>query len=401
MGRLSSFSRQQVKLLQSGREHQCNCREAGEMALSYCILLLFRLIFSWSTRCTAELDHYCTKRFTSEVSTALGGAAVLPCSFQGFSTETRCYRMKWGLYPSNKQSNTVLIWPKLPLVPDFVSLLGERATFQWGEEGVKVGNLSLSLREVEKTDSGTYTCEVWDGWQCLMAKNVTLKVKDCDVGKTIIGQPNTTVTLPCPLRNSTGRNTNITWYLVTGEHASLILQHPPSSSDPNSSRPLPLHGRARFSGNLDLREASLTVIELQTTDTNWYRCNVLMGEKHYCHEVRLHVKVTDSPVTVVTMTTDVNRLNVTANVEANKEDSGSQVFVILSALSVCAVAIVGAIAYMGYRKHINAAEEDLSHAYENIHTLTRDSVVLPTTLYSFAQCDQHVTQDSTSRGESH
>lgn len=65
------------------------------------------------------------------------------------------------------------MWPDDPSVAH----KSERVAFESGADGVVAGNLSLSLRDIRKSDEGLYSCKVWQGWNCVMVKNITLKVK--------------------------------------------------------------------------------------------------------------------------------------------------------------------------------------------------------------------------------
>ncbi|XP_064206622.1 uncharacterized protein LOC135263017 [Anguilla rostrata] len=356
------------------------------MTQSHWILLFFLFKMKEAPKCHGELLNSCEKVNTHEVSAALGKTAKLNCSVP--STEMCRYRMKWVSYTSaSAKPYTLQIWP--PLSRQSQHLHGERLTFLWGEEGVEVRNWTLSLRDVRKNDSGTYTCQVWSGWQCVMGTRVILKVKECEVLNPIAALHKTTVILPCPFTSYQGNTPTpeVSWFLGPEGQGSLILHHPPTPSSPNSSGPIPLQGRVRFSGDLNSGNATLTISELNLNDTDWYRCILHMGEnRKICKEMRLHVR--DLPGSEVTLTTGT--INVSMKANANEETGGSPAVVVVSVLSVCvAVAVAGA--YIRYRKNPISVEDNLEdEPYENINR-TRDSAFLPDTLYTLAQCD---TQDA-------
>lgn len=99
---------------------------------------------------------------------AQGEVGVLPC-FQDLKTN---HKVRWI-----KHTPDSLPTPKVILALPKTDKAFERATFEWGEDGARAGNLSLSLRAVGKSDEGLYTCEVWDTWNCIMAKDIALKVR--------------------------------------------------------------------------------------------------------------------------------------------------------------------------------------------------------------------------------
>lgn len=102
------------------------------------------------------------------LSTTLGDNAELPCFFTIPPGKVHSFRVKWVKYtPGMTQPKVILLWPPSTSSPNY----------KWDSDSLNLGNLSLTLKNVNMTDAGLYGCFAWDGWQCLIARNVTLKVR--------------------------------------------------------------------------------------------------------------------------------------------------------------------------------------------------------------------------------
>lgn len=83
--------------------------------------------------------------------------AVLSCSNAGKYSE-RSYRVRWL-----KDGEEMVIPPRPP----------NAEHVEW-EADLKV---SLLLTNVQKSDEGLYSCEIWHGWERIHVKNTSLKIK--------------------------------------------------------------------------------------------------------------------------------------------------------------------------------------------------------------------------------
>lgn len=84
-----------------------------------------------------------------------GKDVILPCSNIGKYSESS-YRVKW-------LKDGKIIIPRPP----------NAEHVKW-EADIKV---FLLLKNVQKSDEGLYSCEIWHGWEQIHVQNISLKIK--------------------------------------------------------------------------------------------------------------------------------------------------------------------------------------------------------------------------------
>ncbi len=95
--------------------------------------------------------------------------AALPCINSTVMNAKSCYRVKWKKQATDSsQVKDILARPKTSKIRD-----AERV--KWEADGN--GQMSLFLTKLQKSDEGLYSCEIWQGWDCILVKNIILKVK--------------------------------------------------------------------------------------------------------------------------------------------------------------------------------------------------------------------------------
>ncbi|KAL0985265.1 hypothetical protein UPYG_G00154760 [Umbra pygmaea] len=109
---------------------------------------------------------------TQVITAIMGDTAVLPCFIS--TPQGSQNQVKWRKNSSNPEGT--LVWPA-DISTDSES---ERVSLEWGAEGERAGNMSLSLSGVTKHDGGLYSCQVQQEG-CDLLTNITLIVIECKV----------------------------------------------------------------------------------------------------------------------------------------------------------------------------------------------------------------------------
>lgn len=102
----------------------------------------------------------------------VGEDVALPCFDSNTLDLKSCHRVKWIKYGMNNRQVEVI------LAPHKTKKAQDAGRVKWtpGENG----HMSLLLSKLQRSDEGLYGCEIWQDWDCLLVKNISLKVK----GKT-------------------------------------------------------------------------------------------------------------------------------------------------------------------------------------------------------------------------
>lgn len=106
------------------------------------------------------------------VIASVGEDVALKCFDSNTPDLKSCHRGRWIKYDVNNRRVEVI------LAPHKTKKAQDAGRVKWtpGENG----HMSLVLTKLQKSDEGLYGCEIWEGWDCLLVKNISLKVK----GKT-------------------------------------------------------------------------------------------------------------------------------------------------------------------------------------------------------------------------
>lgn len=98
-----------------------------------------------------------------EPLTAFPGKEVALSCWNSTLVDETSYRGRWI---KNLTSEVIFVWPNKPLQAEKV---------EWKADGK--GNMCVFLKNLDQSDDGIYTEEVWKGWILVQEKYIRLKVK--------------------------------------------------------------------------------------------------------------------------------------------------------------------------------------------------------------------------------
>ncbi|XP_041845046.1 uncharacterized protein LOC121642391 isoform X6 [Melanotaenia boesemani] len=269
-------------------------------------------------------------------------------------TDLKSHRVRWIKYATAEHSEKVIFeGPKK-------SQGDERVTVEVNENG----QFHLSLKTLQKSDAGFYSCEIWERWERVHVKNISLKVKDCRALEAVKAAPKTFVQLNCQVNIPSEVQTpvNISWAVLKG------------------NTPVPVD-----SEKVKMNGTFLTFPSVTTSDSGWYRCT--LGQTQQCSEIKLCVAenacvATTVPVTAVPTSQQApstSALTVTERMQINKKEPSSGTLIPVVVLVVIGILILVASAgFFMYRRYKTQKEmqqqprqpADSFDAYENL-TLPR------------------------------
>ncbi|XP_044213884.1 uncharacterized protein LOC122986659 [Thunnus albacares] len=291
--------------------------------------------------------------------------ALLPCFNSSVIDPKNCYRVKWTKQVTHpRQMKVILTRPK-------TSKFQDADRVKWEADGN--GQMSLLLTKLQKSDEGLYSCEIWKGWDCILVKNISLKVKDCKTHKAVKAAPNTTANLICPVNITSGqqRPLNISWAMLKG------------------GNPVPL-----FLNRVEINESSLSIQSVSESDSRWYRCTYMLGQTQRCFDINLQVQVED----VVTATTVPVTTTMTVQGKSMKEESsGPFNAVVASVITVIAVtaALIGLFVYCRFniqrvtqqtQRHQADAPIQSDDTYETVDDMISEDHINLSVNSTYQQC---------------
>ncbi|XP_030606673.1 uncharacterized protein LOC115795047 [Archocentrus centrarchus] len=167
------------------------------------------------------------------------------------------YRYKWTKYATDtNEPKDIYKW-----------LSKNNQPSKWEVDGNE--QKCLFLRKSQKSDEGLYTCEMWEGWDLILAKNISLKIKDCKILESVKAAPSRFAQLNCPVNITLGPQ-NISWAMQKGN--------------------------SRFSIDSKRAKPNGTTLIFQSvthSDGGWYRCSYMLGQTQRCFDTNLHVQEED------------------------------------------------------------------------------------------------------------
>ncbi|XP_030581847.1 uncharacterized protein LOC115777961 [Archocentrus centrarchus] len=208
----------------------------------------------------------------------------LPCQYSGFPPE----------------DDPAVMWTRSDLDPKSVHLLREGGDDLRGQnqrysgrtsvrsDALDSGDLSLTLRNPQLTDSGSYTCSISDGREERSLTDIQLQVKDQQV-EVKVEEGSESVILPCKTTPDLPEDTRVEW---TRSDRALMMVHLYSNRSDN-----PENQHCRYCDRTKMNEDLLRTGDLSLTlnyptqrDTGGYICTIYRDKDILRQKVVLQVK---------------------------------------------------------------------------------------------------------------
>ncbi|XP_030579155.1 uncharacterized protein LOC115775767 isoform X2 [Archocentrus centrarchus] len=210
---------------------------------------------------------------------------LLPCQYSGFPPE----------------DDPAVMWTRSDLDPKSVHLLQKGGDDLSGQnqhysgrtsvrsDALKTGNYSLTLRNPQLTDSGSYTCSITDGREEKILRDLQLQVKDQQV-EVKVEEGSESVILPCKTPPDLPEDTRVEW---TRSDRKLTIVHVYANRSNN-----PENQHCHYCDRTNMTNSLLRTGDLSLTlkyptqrDTGGYICTIYRDKDILRQKVVLqHVK---------------------------------------------------------------------------------------------------------------
>ncbi|XP_063325179.1 junctional adhesion molecule-like [Pelmatolapia mariae] len=167
------------------------------------------------------------------------------------------------------------------------------------QDALKNKDLSLTLKDLHLTDSGVYTCTVYnkDG-HMLLQKSVTLSVRDFQVEMMTVTQGERSVLIPFKVTDDLPQDVKVEWKLTYPEETMIHLYE--SSKKQHLSQDPVYTGHTEMDEDpLKTKDLSLTLKDLHLTDSGVYTCTVYNKDGHMLLQKSVTLSVKETPDTGV------------------------------------------------------------------------------------------------------
>ncbi|XP_026227982.1 uncharacterized protein LOC113170210 isoform X2 [Anabas testudineus] len=199
---------------------------------------------------------------------------VIPCFNSTVMDPNSFYRVRLIKFDAAPTQNVVFAWPNKKQ---------DTKRVKWERRGNE--SMKLYIKDVKKSDEGLYGCEVCQGWECTLVKNISLKVKDCKIGSPEKAAPSTPFQLNCAVEKTSEQQgpQNVSWVqLKGGNPVSLNFEW------------------------IEIKGTSLVIRSVNANTIGWYRCQYMLGQTQSCLDINLsiqeNVKTTAGPTALAATT---------------------------------------------------------------------------------------------------
>ncbi|XP_049440531.1 uncharacterized protein LOC125893710 isoform X4 [Epinephelus fuscoguttatus] len=253
----------------------------------------------------------CKERPSMPVVVSQEEDVALPCADSNVMDPKSCLRFK--LINATNASRMKVIFAR-PETPEFQD--AERVKLKADANG----QMSVTLTKSRKSDEGLYRCEIWQGWECILVKNISLRVRDCKVPAAVTAAPSTPFNLNCPVEITSKQQgpQNISWAMLIG------------------GKPVPITSKG-----VVVNETALAFQSVNYSDSQWYRCEYMLRQTRRCFDIKLLVQVED--VAVTTTAPALTTLTNTEIISEPEKEESSGAFIAVVASVIIGIAIMAAL----------------------------------------------------------
>ncbi|XP_065326152.1 junctional adhesion molecule-like [Pelmatolapia mariae] len=163
------------------------------------------------------------------------------------------------------------------------------------KDPLRTGDFSLTLKDLHLTDSGVYTCTVYnkDG-HMLLQKSVTLSVRDYQSAVVEVTQGQKSVLMPFKITGELPQVIKVEWRLTHPEEKMVHCNDSSQKQDQVYVRRTEMN-----KDPLNTKDLSLTLKDLHLTDSGVYTCTVYNKDGHMLLQKAVTLSVRETPDTGV------------------------------------------------------------------------------------------------------
>ncbi|CAI5657419.1 unnamed protein product [Oreochromis niloticus] len=165
---------------------------------------------------------------------------------------------------------------------------------EMNKDALKTGDLSLTLKDLHLTDSGVYTCTVYnkDG-HMLLQKVVTLSVRDNEVNMVEVTQAKESVLLPFKITADLPVEVTVEWTRSDSKHTKVcVFQKSQSQAEEQDQG---YRGRTEMDEDpLRNKDLSLTLKDLHPADSGVYTCTIYNKDGHMLLQKSVTLRVRET-----------------------------------------------------------------------------------------------------------
>ncbi|XP_039899168.1 uncharacterized protein LOC120740759 isoform X1 [Simochromis diagramma] len=176
-----------------------------------------------------------------------------------------------------------------------------RGRTEMNKEALRIGDLSLTLKDLRLTDSGVYTCTVCTHGKVLKQKVVVLSVRVYELQTVEVTRGVKPVLLPFKTTADLPEDVRVEWRRSDLEDVKVLVYE--NSQNKHEEQHQDYQGRTEMNEELlRTRDLSLTLKDLRPTDSGVYTCTVYKNDGAILKQKIVILTIRDYQVEIVEVT---------------------------------------------------------------------------------------------------